>query len=276
MSGDKSTPYMKKVAAYVENMGSKMDYHVAVDVLSRKTANNWMVAADQPGLPFSFVVDKKGKIAWMGDPTGDLDGVLEAVVQDKYDPKTWAAKAKKNAAERDKLIAEKSKLMALIKEPLDLVQERKFDEAIDKLDTVIKANPTREAELSFFRFSTLLQFDTDRALDYAKRLSEGIDKDKPAELNQLARAILQETTIKDVNYMVALNIAERLVQITQKSDKLGISMDTLAIAQYKVGYVDQAIESETKALELIRKNKDTPADAIQAVEERLARYKSSR
>src|SRR5690348_13029585 len=57
---------------FVTKMGEKMDYRVALDDLSGggrgKMAETWMAAAGQNGIPCSFLIDKAGKIAWIGHP----------------------------------------------------------------------------------------------------------------------------------------------------------------------------------------------------------------
>ena len=69
------------VEPYVKTMGDKMNYRVAMDEPSGdqgKMAQTWMMAAGQDGIPTAFVVNKEGKIAWIGHPM-ELDRVLKAV-----------------------------------------------------------------------------------------------------------------------------------------------------------------------------------------------------
>ncbi len=73
-----------KVKPFVEKMGDKMDYVVAIDT-DNKTSDAYMKAYGQDGIPTAFVVDKEGRIAWVGHPMGGLDVALEAIVSGKYD-----------------------------------------------------------------------------------------------------------------------------------------------------------------------------------------------
>jgi thiol-disulfide isomerase/thioredoxin len=73
-----------EVEPFVKEMGSKMDYVVAVD-RDRATFAAYMEAFEQGGIPTAFVVDKAGKVVWYGHPMGGLDGVLEKVVAGKFD-----------------------------------------------------------------------------------------------------------------------------------------------------------------------------------------------
>ncbi|HWQ90364.1 MAG TPA: TlpA disulfide reductase family protein [Clostridia bacterium] len=62
----------KKVEPFVKEMGEKMTYRVALDDKQGnkegKMATAWMEAAGQNGIPAAFLVDKNGKIAWIGHP----------------------------------------------------------------------------------------------------------------------------------------------------------------------------------------------------------------
>ena len=61
-----------KVAPFVQSMGDKMTYRVALDDKSNggkgKMAETWMDAAGRNGIPSAFLVDTKGMIAWIGHP----------------------------------------------------------------------------------------------------------------------------------------------------------------------------------------------------------------
>jgi thiol-disulfide isomerase/thioredoxin len=66
---DKATS-MQKIRAFVDSMGDRMDFQVAV------ADSNFMVAAwlhgfgeQSSGIPRSFVVDSNGRLAWIGHPT---------------------------------------------------------------------------------------------------------------------------------------------------------------------------------------------------------------
>jgi len=51
-----------EVRPFVEKMGAKMDYSVALDD-NRKTTKDYMTAFQQNGIPTAFVVDQQGRIA---------------------------------------------------------------------------------------------------------------------------------------------------------------------------------------------------------------------
>jgi thiol-disulfide isomerase/thioredoxin len=57
----------KQVAAFVKKRGPKLKYTFAYDD-NRTTYDAWMQAAGRTGIPCTFVVDKTGRIAYVGHP----------------------------------------------------------------------------------------------------------------------------------------------------------------------------------------------------------------
>jgi peroxiredoxin len=73
-----------EVRPFVQKMGAKMDYSVALDD-NRKTSKDYMAAYQQNGIPTAFVVDQQGRIAWVGHPMDGLDKAIEQIVAGQYD-----------------------------------------------------------------------------------------------------------------------------------------------------------------------------------------------
>ena len=89
---DEKSDVVKK---FVEKMGDKMDYNVAID--GGKTSEGYMEAFGVGGIPHAFVVDKEGKIAWQGHPMDGLDKALDEIVAGKYDIEAAKSKGKKDS-----------------------------------------------------------------------------------------------------------------------------------------------------------------------------------
>ncbi|MCP5518522.1 MAG: redoxin domain-containing protein [Verrucomicrobiales bacterium] len=73
-----------KVRSFVESLGDKMDYVVAIDD-ARKTSADYMKAFGQGGIPHAFIVDREGRIAWHGHPMAGLDLALKQMIAGTYD-----------------------------------------------------------------------------------------------------------------------------------------------------------------------------------------------
>ncbi|MDI9639385.1 TlpA disulfide reductase family protein [Kamptonema cortianum] len=96
------------VREFVRKMGSNMNYAVAMDLPDRTMSTTWLEAARQEGIPSTFLIDKTGKVAWIGHPF-DLAPALKAVLENKFDVKVARAEFDKKIAsvERQREIASK-------------------------------------------------------------------------------------------------------------------------------------------------------------------------
>lgn len=74
----------QEVQPFVDRLGSKMDYVVAVDD-QRHTVAAYLEAFGVDGIPHAFVVDKQGRVAWQGHPLQGLDRALSDIVDDNHD-----------------------------------------------------------------------------------------------------------------------------------------------------------------------------------------------
>jgi thiol-disulfide isomerase/thioredoxin len=82
-----NTPEM--VAAFVARRGPKLGYTLGFSE-GRDSYDAWMTAAGRGGLPCSFVVDRAGKVAYIGHPMF-LGEVVPKVVAGTWDPAAGAA-----------------------------------------------------------------------------------------------------------------------------------------------------------------------------------------
>jgi thiol-disulfide isomerase/thioredoxin len=86
-----------KVPEFVEKQGERMGYTVAMEQVDEanpregKMAQTWMRAAGQRGIPCAFIIDREGKIAWIGHPM-TMDKPLEKAIGAKANAKEKAGK----------------------------------------------------------------------------------------------------------------------------------------------------------------------------------------
>ncbi|MHC5108880.1 MAG: TlpA family protein disulfide reductase, partial [Planctomycetota bacterium] len=78
---------LKMVKDFVKDQGDKMDFTVAFDEKGI-VSDQYMKAYGQSGIPTAFVVDQQGRIAWVGHPMGNMEEVLDQLLDGKYDLKT--------------------------------------------------------------------------------------------------------------------------------------------------------------------------------------------
>jgi thiol-disulfide isomerase/thioredoxin len=66
--GEEGEDIPGQVKDFVRRMGKQMEYHVARDDAKNTMMKTWFRAAGQTGIPVAFIVNRKGKIAWIGYP----------------------------------------------------------------------------------------------------------------------------------------------------------------------------------------------------------------
>ena len=238
------------VGPFVEKMGDKMTYRVALDDKADsekgKMAETWMAAAGRNGIPSAFLVDTKGMIAWIGHPMELKDKIIEEVLAGKYDLKKAA---EENAAKQQT----ETKMRTIWTSFSQALQEKDWDTATAKLNEAEKLLPEDErANLDRGRMEIALgKKDYPAFYKLVSKVSEA-DKDNALQQNELAWRILTDEKIEERDLKLAEKIANRANDAVKGKDA-GI-LDTLARAKFMQGQKDEAIELQTKALKLADSN----------------------
>lgn len=222
------------VKTMVTDKGDGMGYTVAWDD-GRKTADAYMKAANQRGIPTAFLVDQKGTVAYIGHPMW-LDIPLEQVVAGTWDSKAGG-----------------EKLRAAQKRYNEIMQKAGDDPkgALADVDAFGAEYPSLAGMLEDTRFRILLESGQ---YDEAYRVAGGIvDKaiatKNANKLNEIAWTIVDpEGSVKTKDLKLATRAAEKACEFTKYKD--APILDTLALATFLSGDVNKAIELQTKAVEL--------------------------
>lgn len=165
-----------KVRPFVEQMGDKMGYTVATDD-NRKTSDGYMKAYGQKGIPCAFIVDREGRVAWVGHPMGDLEKQLEKLAT----APVAESPADKKRAEAQRRLQEFTELAA------QGGDSTKLDAMAAQLATLDKEiggiEPGRKLDLTELRrtvrFQSLMR-------DYQRAVSAGKPAPELAKLEQEA------------------------------------------------------------------------------------------
>jgi len=164
-----------KVKPFVDSMGDKMDYTVALDK-DNKTSAGYMEKYGINGIPHAFVVDKEGRIAWHGHPMSGLERVLDQMAANTFD---LAVEKKRDGAQRK------------IQEYFEMAMKGEDDAKLDKLAVQIAAldkelggiDPEQKLDLADLRKSARFQSlmrDYQRALVTGKSETELLVLEKKA------------------------------------------------------------------------------------------------
>ncbi len=261
----------KLVKPFVKEMGDKMDYRVAMDLVPEKgdandgkMANNWMMAAGENGIPSSFIINGEGKVAWIGHPM-EMDKPLEEIIAGKFDV---AANAKLRAEAKDtqeKMMKVQGKLMAAQKEGDPKAMLKVLDEIFDE-------TPALESQLGGLKFMILLQTgESKAAAAYGAKVYED-SKDDANALNNIAWSIVDpDRKVKTTPDLLKLAVkaASRGDELNEQKD--AAVADTLAKALFDSGETAKAYEVQQRACKLAE---GTPL-LDGGMKERLEQYKKA-
>jgi tetratricopeptide (TPR) repeat protein len=227
-------------------MGKQMTYRVALDDKSRNKkgamAETWMTAAEQSGIPTAFVVNKQGKLAWIGHPMGLNEKVLEEILADKFDVAAYARQYEKGQQEQ-------KQRSELLKRLGMAMREKNWDNAEATLTELEKALPE---EMRYRYAITRLQILLGRKdYDAVYKLAETVSdqhKENASFQNGIAWTLATHEGLEKRCLVLAEKIAERANSVAQS--KASDILDTLARIQFLLGKKQEAVTTEQKALDI--------------------------
>ncbi|WP_431214777.1 TlpA family protein disulfide reductase [Puia sp. P3] len=162
------TPAMNSLRAFVDSMGSAMNYSVAAEDSTFMTTT-WLNASGEAGIPVSFVVNQEGRVAWIGHPNS-LDKVLPGLLNDSLNIEKASVDRKLNKrwealddSAGDELRYYKADLEKRAPEKSDSFLLRRVNEIVEN-EPDLKYAPNVAA----CTFNLLLKTDPQKAYEYGK------------------------------------------------------------------------------------------------------------
>jgi thiol-disulfide isomerase/thioredoxin len=257
-----------QLKSFVDSMGLQMDYNVAV-ADSYYIKKNWLDATgeEHEGIPRAFIVDRDGKLAWMGHPCDHFEEALFRILNGTWDiPKL---QEKINRDRRLKIL-EDTLFEALEFAPDGMYRNEnwKRDSAMllvnefAKTDPSIKYSPRIAAEL----FSILLRHDIKMAYEFGKTALANPTYESPARLIRGAIENLPR------NYIVPpeiyeLGISALQIDVTEREScypligKVYMIYSRIAEWNWALGNKVAAIEAQEKAVASLKSRK-YPSDYL--------------
>jgi thiol-disulfide isomerase/thioredoxin len=269
------------VAEYVARHGDDMRYTVAYDGQAARADRAYMGAAGQHGIPYAFVVDGRGRPAWMGVPragdSAELDGVLREVVAGRYDP-TAAHTSKPATSTAPEAVDER--LEELVRRLTAAYQIQDSDLVLERLDELDRYQGGSRTAYHMNRFSVLLRHRQDYAAAYAMKdalLSIQRIATNYQDLDQIAWSVVDPrgtVAPADRDLDFALVFATRANEVARGED--AVVLNTLARVERERGRRDEAIEIQRRSVPAARRA-DSGIDAtlIGELESTLADFERS-
>ncbi len=238
-----------EVEPFLKEMGDKMDYNVALDDVPKggdandgKMASNWLKAAEENGIPSSFIIHDK-KIAWIGHPM-KMDEPLEKIVAGEWDAKPIAEKRLKA-----KTMERNSTKIG------EAFRAHRWKETLSAIEGLGAKDNDLNPEFQAMKYAALCNSgEVDAGLELGEALFKQ-HKEQAGIMNALAWYVLDPENGNKIDPKVAkfaLKVAERGNELT-KGQHFAI-LDTLANAQYETGDAKAALETEEKALKRLEAN----------------------
>jgi thiol-disulfide isomerase/thioredoxin len=234
-------------AAFINEM--KVAFPVVLDDATRTMAKNWISAAGRSSLPAVFVVDKKGRVGWIGTPTELTDQVIEDLLAGKSgvtaltQPQPVPAKDPLAESEEQlsKLIAQSSSASI---ESAKLYLERAhlrargghWKEAEADLKQALQNNP---AEVWAWYLLPPVLIENGETADYLKHTHEMLvrfgSSDNPVTAGRAAEGCLLYPGAGTNDLESARQIAERKIFPHWRRFYVGL-------AEYRLGHFERAVD----------------------------------
>ena len=238
----------KRVKPFVEEMGDKMDYRVALDDVPAGgdpndgvMARTWMKAAEENGIPTAFVV-RDGKIAWIGHPM-ELDAPLAKITAGEWDPRAVAQERLKAKVRERKATAVREKVFTPFR-------AGDYKATVAAIEEATSGDADLAEEFAWLKFAALCNGgDVEAGLALGEKLLETY-RDQPHALNNYFWNVIDPRLKTEPDPRVArlaLRAARRADELTKGKDMA--ILDTLAVAQYRAGDAAGAVATEEKALQ---------------------------
>lgn len=227
-----STEEADTVSKFVRSQGKKMDYTVAVDNRNG-TSTAWMSAAGKNGIPCAFVVDRKGKLAYIGHPMEEeFETAVKSVLSGRYDPQ---------------LQSQGGPIISAAKSARKI---RNWKVASKHYDDVLALDSHIFASVGLEKFEMLLvdMNDREQAYEYARNgLMGKLYAADAQSLQMLAEKIAADPKIEQSkrDMDLALEAAEAARRIAGDGDAAALA--TLAKVRFHRGEIDQAVTLQKQA-----------------------------
>ena len=239
----------KAVNDFVAKRKATWNHPVAMDVTegdaSGFMANNWLESAGREGLPWTFLVDREGRIAWIGHPMR-IDGPLAALLAGTFNP-----------SKQQQVDAAFAELDVKLGEAL---RKDRWQEVLTVLDEMNRADPA-SAPLNYpTKVKALLRLGQNEA---AAQFARDAAQDAPASvLAGIASELLKAPHGKAIAYDLAIRLCEQALASAESQNPVALS--ALARSYEGMGKPEDAARTWQQMLAL-----DDPRIDKESVRKRL-------
>jgi thiol-disulfide isomerase/thioredoxin len=242
------------VKKFVARKGDQMAYTLAMDDPDKGTVfRAWATAAGKDlGMPIAFIVDRSGKVAWIGPPFAESG--FDAAVEQTVNGSNVAGASKTQAA----LAKEATKGVELLKPMHEAQVKEDYAQVLIEADKVVAQAPEFAPYLFADRLGAMLHTSESDALHLAtdkagdKAVREGLHVHSEDEYwSYVDFEIAEQNGLSRGTYRQA---ADRLQNITARHPSDFKSWLGLAMAQSQLGNYSEAITAQRRAIKIAKNN----------------------
>jgi len=270
----------KQVKAFVDSMGSKMDFNVAIED-SNFTVADWIEATGEQnsGIPRTFVIDENGRLTWIGHPL-ELEQVLHKIVNGTWNIKGTLIRRNENkrlAILDDSLNYE---LMRFRRNHYNMNEIDKPDSALLMIDEIVRSEPELKYApfIASHTFYALLKTEPHKAYEYGKK----------AIVTPTYAGFPYDIIIGGIEgYPDTLNLSSEIYELGAEAYQAEIDhvvypelvnmprlYNNMAEMYWRAKNKVKAVEAMKKAIEALKSKKDFSKKDMAAFESRLHQYKN--
>lgn len=213
-------PDIDTTAEFMQRWDERISYDVAEDVQQGVTAS-YMDATRSDGIPTTMVVDRSGRLVWIGWPDEQLDAILDAVLDGTWDVDAERARyegALDAERQRARLEAEHREL---IEAAFADESAERYAEAAERAIELVALDPLFEHWRVFAYRMLSLDGRPDEAAEVGNAFFDGPLARDAAALGDFAWRIIEadsglDRALLDTDF--ALRLATRAVELSSRRD----------------------------------------------------------
>ena len=228
---------LEDVRAYVADRDSFMRFPIAFDA-SGQVAEGWLEAAGAEHVPWVFVIDQQGTLAWHGHPSDpDLAMVVDQVRAGQWDHEAYLADKALQAAAQAKT-----------DEAFGAFHAGEHARCVGLLNEVFEMDRDRFAQHALWAFQVMVvEMDQGEAAKaYARDLADGPLADKPDLLANMAWIEILDPNPAGFDQAFAEDLAERALEASGRQH--GHAWAAMAMVERRRGEYEASMEAWRRAL----------------------------
>jgi thiol-disulfide isomerase/thioredoxin len=234
-----------RVEPFIKRTGELVSYRVALDEgatnrFSGKMLEHWLYPAEA-GIPTAFIIDKKGKISFIGHPDEIDEELVEQVLAGTFD-------LKKRVLAREAVAAKTEAWETHNELGKAAWKAKQWGKAMSEIDELEKIFPQRRTTTQCLRITTFIgREDFEAASKLALQLSND-SRDDPFLQQRVARTIANRSPTNRVILKTANLLMERAINLMK--EPVPEFLHTQARLAFLQGIKERAIQLETEAVGL--------------------------